>query len=138
MMSVQVREGQIRSTPSFLAPIIGVVAYGEQVETLRQQGDWIDVKSAQTLRGWIHQSALTTKRVVLSAGGEAAPVAASGQEVALAGKGFNEDVESKYSRTHKEADYTWVDKMEQITITPKDMLSFLKEGGVRPVEGGVR
>ena len=138
MMSVQVKEGQLRSTPSFLAPITGEVAYGDQVEALQQQGDWFDVKSARNQRGWLHQSALTKKRVVLSAGGEAAPVAASGQEVALAGKGFNAEVESKYRQTHKGADYAEVNRMEQTVISPREMMSFLKEGGVRPVEGGVK
>lgn len=136
MMSVQVREAQLRSTPSFLAPITALAAYGDQVETFQQQGDWIEVKSTQSQRGWIHQSALTRKRVVLNAGGAAAPVAASGQEVALAGKGFNAEVESKYSQSHKDTDYAAVNRMEQVMITPQDMAGFMKEGGLRPVEGG--
>jgi uncharacterized protein YgiM (DUF1202 family) len=138
MMSVQVKEGQLRSSASFLAPIVGKVTYGDQVETLQQQGDWIEVKRTQELGGWIHQSALTRKRIVLSAGGEAAPVAASGQEVSLAGKGFNAEVESKYSMANTNVDYEWVDRMEAIRITPLEMANFLKEGGVFPVEGGAR
>jgi SH3-like domain-containing protein len=138
MMSVQVKEGQLRSSASFLAPIVGMAAYGDQVEALQQQGDWIEVKNAQNRRGWIHQSAVTKKRVILSAGKEAAPVAASGQEVALAGKGFNAEVESKYRLTHQEVDYDWVNRMEAIRITPGEMANFLKEGGISPAEGGAK
>lgn len=133
MMSVQVKEGQIRSSASFLAPITGKVAYGDQVEALQQQGDWVEVKNAQGGKGWIHQSAVTRKRIALSTGGETAPVAASGQEVALAGKGFNAEVESKYRLAHREADYDWVNRMEDIRITPREMVTFLKEGGISPV-----
>ncbi len=138
MMSVQVKEGQIRSTPSFLAPITGVVSYGDQVDVLRQEGDWFEVRSNRSRSGWIHQSALTRKRVVLRPGGESAPVAASGQEVALAGKGFNAEVESRYSKTHRGADYASVNRMERRMVSPREMTTFLKEGGLRPAEGGLR
>ena len=56
MMSVQVKEAQLRSTPSFLGSIVGPVSYGERVQTMQKQGDWVDVKSSKNLRGWIHQS----------------------------------------------------------------------------------
>ncbi|MEM5790297.1 MAG: SH3 domain-containing protein, partial [Syntrophobacteraceae bacterium] len=52
-MSVQVKEVQLRSTPSFLGPIVGPVRYGELVETLQQQGEWFDVKNRANLRGWV-------------------------------------------------------------------------------------
>jgi len=136
MMSVQVKEGQLRSTPSFLGPVVGPVSYGERVETVKKQGDWFDVKTSKNLRGWIHQSALTTKQIMLSAGGQAKS-GASDKEVALAGKGFNADVEAQYRRSNARADYTWVDRMETMTVRPAQMISFLDEGKVRP-EGGSR
>ncbi len=135
MMSVQVKEGQLRSTPSFLGSIVGPVSYGERVETVQKQGDWIDVKSSKNLTGWIHQSALTSKQVALSAGGKA-QTAASDKEVALAGKGFNADVEAQYRRNNGRADYASVDRMETVIISTDQMISFLDEGKVRPLEGG--
>ncbi len=136
MMSVQVKEGQLRSAPSFLGSIVGPVAYGERVETMQKQGDWFDVKSSsKNLRGWIHSSALTTKQVVLNPGAQTQS-AASSQEVALAGKGFNSDVEAQYKRNNARVDYTWVDRMEGIRITRDQMISFLDDGRVKPTEGG--
>jgi uncharacterized protein YgiM (DUF1202 family) len=135
MMSVQVKEAQLRSTPSFLGPVVGPVIYGERVETIQKQGDWIDVKSPKNLRGWIHQSALTTKQVMLSAGGQAGS-GASDKEVALAGKGFNADVEAQYRRDNARIDFTWVDRMEAMEVTREQMISFLDQGKVRPSEGG--
>jgi hypothetical protein len=41
--------------------------------------------------GWLHQSALTKKTISMKAGGQDVATAASGDELALAGKGFNSD-----------------------------------------------
>lgn len=137
MMSVQVKEGQLRATPSFLGQIVGPVAYGEQVEALQQQGEWVNVKNAKNLTGWIHQSALTKKQIVLGAGGQA-QTGASGKEIALAGKGFNPEVEASYRKGHPRADYASVNLMESIRVTPPEMIRFLAEGNITPREGGAK
>ncbi len=134
-MSVQVKEGQLRTAPSFLGSIAGPVAYGERVEIMQKQGDWVDVTSSKNLRGWIHQSALTSKQVVLNPGGQTKS-AASDKEVALAGKGFNADVEAQYRKNNGSVDFTWVDRMETIRVSRDQMISFLDEGKVKPPEGG--
>lgn len=136
MMSVQVKEGQLRSTPSFLGGIVGLVSYGDQVEVLQGQGEWLDVKDVRSQRGWIHQSALTAKKVLLNVGEKTASTAASGQELALAGKGFNAQVETQYRMEHKDADYAMVDRMENITVAPQEIALFLNEGAVKPAVGG--
>jgi len=135
MMSVQVKEGQLRSAPSFLGSIVGPVSYGDRVETVQKQGDWVEVKSPKNLRGWIHQSALTGKQVVLNPGAQA-PSAASSQEIALAGKGFNSDVEAQYRKNNAGIDYTTVNRMETFRVSREQMVSFLDEGKIKPSEGG--
>ena len=138
IMSVQLKIGQLRSTPSFLGAVTAEVAYGDQVDVLQQQGDWLEVRSSRNQTGWIHQSAVTRKRVVLGTGGNSPQTAASGEEIALAGKGFNADVEAEFRRGHRNMDFTWVDRMEEFKISTKEMISFLKAGGVQPLEGGGR
>ena len=95
-MNVQVQSGQIRMTPTFLGKVLGTVSYGAPVEILQTKGDWKQVKSAQGQVGWMHKSALTTKRVSMTAGNATAKSAASSDELALAGKGFNSDVEREF------------------------------------------
>jgi SH3-like domain-containing protein len=138
LMSVQVKEGQLRSAPSFLGPIVGPVVYGERVEALQQQGEWVNVKNQKNQAGWIHQSALTKKQVALGAGAQGVASGNTSQEIALAGKGFNADVESQYRKSHKSADYAWVDRMEMMRVTQNEMVTFLKDGAVKPPEGGVK
>ncbi|MHC1742191.1 MAG: SH3 domain-containing protein [Syntrophobacteraceae bacterium] len=138
LMSVQVKEGQIRATPSFLGAITGQLAYGERVEALQQQGDWISVKNRSSQSGWVHQSALTKKQVMLGVGGQGGPSGTTSQEIALAGKGFNAEVESQYRRGHSGADYGSVDRMEAMRVSPAEITQFVKDGALKPSEGGVK
>lgn len=138
LMSIQVKEGQLRSTPSFLGAIVGPVSYGEPVEALQQQGDWLSIRSQTNLTGWLHQSALTKKRMVLGVGSQGASSGSTSQEIALAGKGFNADVESQFRRSHRGADFASVDRMETSRVSQHEMVMFLKEGALKPSEGGVR
>lgn len=138
MLSVQVKNGQLRPSPSFLASPAAPLAYGDQVELLQQQGDWMEVNAPGGKKGWIHQSALTQKRIVFSSGGKDAELSASGEEVALAGKGFNADVEARFKASRKGIDFTWVDKMEQMKASPQELVAFLIAGGVQARKGGVK
>ena len=62
----------------------------------------------------------------------------SGQEIALAGKGFNADVESRYRSTHSRADYASVDRMEAMRVSRDEMIRFLEDGNVKSTEGGAK
>ena len=135
MMNVQVREGQVRSAPSFLGKIVGTVSYGQSVTVTGANGDWSQVAHAGG-QGWIHSSALTTEVLGLRSGSGQAPTSVSGQEMALAGKGFTAQVEQKYRQTHG-GDFASVDRMEKGTLQTGQLMSFLQEGGVKP-QGGVQ
>lgn len=136
-MSVQVREGQLRSTPSYLAEIIARPAYGDRVEIIQDKGPWKKVAN-RGVQGWMHISALTVKNIVLKAGAANVQTTATGSEIALAGKGFSEEVEKQYKKLNRSLNYAWVDRMEKFQVSPKQMQAFLKEGSVIPVEGAVQ
>jgi uncharacterized protein YgiM (DUF1202 family) len=134
-MSVQVRDGQLRATPSFLGTVVGAVNYGDQVDVQQQQGDWMEV-NFKGQKGWMHSSALTNKTISIGGGGKDAQMKASGKEVALAGKGFNAEVEAQYRKGHQNANYSAVDQMERVQIAPQEMVVFLDQGGLKPTAGG--
>ena len=136
-MSVQVKDAPVRATPSFVGKVVGALAYGDQVEIQQTQGAWSKVAGAG-VSGWMHTSALSSKKIVLAAGQEQAKVAASGDELALAGKGFNSDVEAQFKSAHKDIDFTWISRMEKIRIPATEMQTFLKDGDVTPKEGGAK
>ncbi|MGD9873471.1 MAG: SH3 domain-containing protein [Kiritimatiellia bacterium] len=137
MMSVQVQKAPLRASPGFLGQMVCKLDYGVRVTVVQKQSDWIKVRDAGGKTGWVHQSALTPKRIKMTAGIQDAKSAASGDELALAGKGFNSDVEAQFRAQNSDADFTWVDKMEKIVVTPEQSEEFLKNGGVR-LRGGAQ
>ena len=126
-MSVQVRDGQLRNRGSFLGTVVGTVAYGDRVTVNQTQAGWCEVTIAGKT-GWIHESALTPKKVVLASGTADARAGASGEEVALAGKGFSKEVEAEYKKQNKDIDYAWVDWMGKQKVSGEQLVQFLKQG----------
>lgn len=134
VMSVSVRDGQVRETPSFLGKIVGKAGYGQTVDVSDEQGDWARVSVSGGLSGWMHRSALTAGKLALS-GGSNTSGNVSGKELALAGKGFSAQVEADYRRSHG-GDYAAIDAMERQRYTPAALLAFLSQGGLTPQGGG--
>ena len=135
-MSLQVREGDVREAPSYLSRIVGKAAYGDRFTVDATRGAWSRV-TAQTggLSGWLHSSALTRKKVKLTAGEQDAQVAASSGELALAGKGFNSEVEAQFKEQNEAADFAAVDRIEAIRVTMRQIRKFLDAGNVKPKGG---
>jgi hypothetical protein len=138
LRSVQVKEGQVRSAPSFLSSIIARLAYGDQVQLLAEQNGWAKVSIAGKVpEGWMHSSALSEKKIVVKAGAQNVDQTASSDEVALAGKGFNADVEKEFKSKRKDVNYAYIDQMEKLLVTPAQMQEFVKVGALVP-EGGAK
>jgi len=130
-LSIQIQTGQVRETPSFLGKIVTTVQYGDRVELVVKQGVWSQIKTADGKVGWMHESALTRDKIVLKAGAADVSRTASGEELALAGKGFNSQVEADFKEKNQNIDFTWIDRMEGFTVKENDMVKFLKEGGLQ-------
>ena len=139
MMSVQVKRGDVRATPAFLGKIVSTLVYGDRVEVLESRDGWMRIgQTAKNPSGWIHSSALTEKRIVLQAGSKDAQTSASGGELALAGKGFNAEVEAEFKARNKNLDFSAIDRMQATKIKQDQITAFLKEGGLAGSAGGAR
>lgn len=128
-LTVQVRHGQLRSSPSFLGSVTATPAYGDKVKLVEDKGVWKKV-IARKNTGWMHESALTAKTLLLQAGKADVRTGASKGELALAGKGFNSRVEAEFKSKNSNIQYSWVDRMETHVIKPGQMQAFLKQGQV--------
>ena len=136
MMSVQVKKGEIRSTPSFLGAIVARVSYGDRVYVLEEKGPWVKVAIPErNNEGWIHSSALTEKKIVFTAGAKDVQTSASSNEVALAGKGFNQQVENEFKEKNPKMNYAWINRMEKFVVSEKEIKQFLKQGELSPKGG---
>ncbi|MHB8789141.1 MAG: SH3 domain-containing protein [Desulfobulbaceae bacterium] len=135
-MSVQVKKCQLRNQPSFMGRIVATLAYGDQVTVSEEKESWLNVvASAKGSSGWVHVSALSAKQIVLNPDSRDVPGSTTSDEIALAGKGFNQQVEQEYKKQNRGVDFTWVDKMEQIVIPQQEIQSFLQEGGLAGERG---
>lgn len=138
MKSIQIKTGSLRTTPSFMSKIVATVAYGDRVETLDHKNGWSNVRRPGAKQsGWIHDSALTHKKIDLAAGQSDVAQGATGGEIALAGKGFNEQVEREVKLKNPQLDFKMIDQMEKIVVSDSQMRQFLKAGRVSP-QGGVQ
>ena len=93
------------------------------------QKGWYPVTTADGKSGWLHESALSRKPIVMRAGTSDAATGVSSDEVALAGKGFNEQVEKKL-RTEGKLDYSWVDRMSAFTVGADQIRQFRTQGNL--------
>ena len=136
-LRVQVQTGQVRKTPSYLGEVVTTVPYGQAVEALGTQQAWQQVQTLDGKTGWMHSSALTTKRITVKTTAAPLSTGASGDELALAGKGFSADVEAQFKEEHANIDFTWVDKMGQANASANDIKQFVKVGGLK-ANGGAQ
>ncbi len=136
---VQVQKGQMRAQPSFLARVIKTLTYGDLVQVLQQDLPWVRVSDRDGLQGWVYTSALTQRQFLKSPGKDdgTSDTGATSEEISLAGKGFNKQVEVAFKSRHPTVDFTWVDRMEKITVSRSEMRQFLRRGRVKPAKGGV-
>jgi uncharacterized protein YgiM (DUF1202 family) len=129
----QVRQGQtvyinaksvaLKSGTGFFARTVGTLQYGDTVTVLQTNGKWVELRSGSRVSGWTAQTNVTTKRIAATGGSGAA----SSREVAMAGKGFNEEVEQVY-RESSGIDYSGVDAVEALRVSDDDLLRFITEG----------
>jgi hypothetical protein len=133
-LKVRVKSTKLRRSPKFYAGAVATLQFGESLQKLKAQGDWMQTETTTGMTGWIHSSAVVKPEFSLT-GVRRAQEMASADEVALAGKGFNEQVEQEY-RKHEELDYTWVDRMAQMKVTEANLERFLREGKLGEFGGG--
>jgi len=132
VLSVQVKQTLLRTQPSFTAPSLGTLFYAEQVELQNGENGWKSVKALKNgTLGWVHESALTTKTIVLQNTPKLSHSSVSQSEVLMAGKGFNKEVESEYKKQHTTLNFSSVDQIEKNPpITSGNLSTFAKAGNL--------
>lgn len=129
---VKTKENFIREFDRFYAPVKVKVQFEDQLQILETKNDWLHVKFKDT-DGWIHNTAVITSRKMtykpVMLGAEIDPEAEE-DEVTLAGKGFNAQVEKKVGEKNPELNFVKVDEVVNYEVSPADINSFIKDGGL--------
>jgi len=132
---VKIQTTQLRKGPQFFSsPLVSLKA-GDSLEKLGEQDGWIKVKTPGGVFGWVHSSAVETKKFSLLAMDKNLKTQTSASEVALAGKGFNKQVEESYRAKHAEVNFVLVDKMLQVKVSSSQVEDFLKKGKLGEFRG---
>lgn len=137
-LSVQVKQATLRSKPSFLGKKIVNIPYATRLTVLSRKGAWIKVKYDAGKEAWVHKTATTKEKLKLVSGSKNTTV--TDREQAIAGKGYNEQVEKEYKKKSS-YNYKAVDHMQKSWNIPDDALEkFIKEGGLiaQEFEGGTK
>ena len=121
---VAVKTIELKSSTGLFAGTAATLNYGDEVTVTRVDGKLVEVKSAAdpALTGWAASANFSTKRIVT---GNMA--SASAKEIALAGKGFDQEVENLY-RAQGELNFADVDKIEAYAADDAELKRFLEEG----------
>ena len=126
---VAVKNAEVRASASSFAKKTGSLDYAEEVVIVSESKDWTEVKSAKNpkVSGWISNSALSKRKIVSSS------FSASANELALAGKGFNDELESEYKKSGG-SDFAAVDAMENQEVSRDEVKRFMVDGNLKTGE----
>ncbi len=139
VMRIQSTECKVRSSASPLGAVIATPKYGMEVSVVEVKGAWTRVKGdGGKIDGWVHESALTARKLDMKAGDKDVAKVASNAELANATKGFSSQVENEFKNKDKAADFASVDKMKAMKVSDNEMQDFVKQGEIKPSEGGAK
>jgi len=133
-LQVGVKEGPLRAAPAPFGKVLKLLHYGDAVEVLEERKGWSRVRAGSNL-GWMHATLLAVRGTQLVTGRGRVEAAASQDELTLAGKGFNSQVEAEYRRQNLTLDYATIDRMETLAVRSAEVEHFVTEGGLFPEEG---
>lgn len=130
-MNVQVREAIVRATPNYMGASTGKVVYGGQVNVVSEEGNWYKIENPA---GWVPKSAITKHKIAVNPDQKFTSMETKHDEVALAGKGFNPQVEAQYKKDNASlaAAYADVDKIEKLTASEAELETFQATGKLKP------
>jgi hypothetical protein len=126
-IKVITQEAMIRKDKRFFAPVVARVAYGEVIQELERQGDWLKV-SYRGKVGWIHKSAVQEQKFQLSSLATEKAQETSREEVALAGKGFTPEVEKAFREKNPKMRYDLVDRLQGYKVPESQLQAFIRAG----------
>jgi hypothetical protein len=131
IMYVQVKNAALTAKPIALGTVLAKVPYTQAVTILEKTNASYYKVQYGTLVGYLHVSALTKTKLAMSS--TAGTSGYKDDEVAMAGKGFNKEVESQYKQ-EQGLDYSGVDAVETLVVPENQIQSFLNSGSLSGVQ----
>jgi hypothetical protein len=132
---IQAKSAKLRAGKTSLDRVVADVAYGEAVDLVSRDKDWVEVRTAKGVTGWIFANKIGPTRPAggggaLAALGKSLRRSEAGEVTASAGaRGLDKASETYANKTgitkeHRDA----VDRMTAYRIGDEDVEAFLKDG----------
>ena len=138
---VKVKDTKVRTEPSQLATVVSSLRYGDSVQPIddKPADGWFRVKSGAKGVGYLHLSAVTPRKIVLS-GNAPSQSEADRSDLVMAGKGFSLEIEKAYAAQNRSLNYSAVNQMERLVVSDSELRAFVKEGQLVlvPTKGGAK
>ncbi len=129
---VAVEKVFVKSGTGFFSKKLAELSYGQEVILIEENGKQSKVAVADepSIIGWLSTSSLTSKKIVVR---DNKSVSTNADELALAGKGFSQEVEEAF-KNETSIDFSIVDKIEDVNVTDSELLIFIQEGQLEGAE----
>jgi len=129
---VQVKATKLRKDPAMIAPAVGDLAYGDRLNpdgAQNGESGWFKARDTKGRLGYVHRSAVTLKKIVMSSRSDLKTPYADPSDVVLAGKGFNKEVEKEFAQTNS-LDFRPVNEVERLKASHGELVSFVRAGNL--------
>lgn len=126
-VTVITKQNAIRTSCRFFSPVNTTVRYNDVLEVVSKEGDWFQV-GFKGVKGCIHKSAVQKKSLSLAKLTGSQGKGTSGEEVALAGKGFNPQVEAAYKTKNPGLNFAAVNRVENYGVSDSELMQFIQKG----------
>lgn len=117
----------VKSKRSRVSKTLGKVRLGDKLESLGEKRGWIKVEF-KGRTGYLHKSAVSGRTVRYGGSRTVGSRGTTADEATLAGKGFNDRVESEYRKKVGPAAYKAVDRMEKKQLSESEIMRFIRSG----------
>lgn len=132
-VTVTSKQGTVKIKADHMSKNVEVVVYGDKLKIVSKENDWFQVTTPSGKTGWIHASATTTKKINIEKDTKVSDKSSGHDEVALAGKGFNKQVEQAYTKDNPSVAnaFKQVDQIEARNVPLAQLSAFIKQGQLK-------
>lgn len=132
-VTVTSKQGSVKVKADHMSKNVEVVVYGDKLKITTKENDWYQVTTPSGKTGWIHESATTTKKISIERDAKVDDSSSSHDEVALAGKGFNKQVEQAYVKDNPNLQraFQQVNQIEALKVPVAQLSAFIKQGQLK-------
>jgi replication initiation and membrane attachment protein DnaB len=126
-VTVITKQGAIRESCRYFSPVKVTAHHNDVLEVISKEGEWYKVEF-KGIQGCINKSEVEKKSISFSNIAGSEKQSTSNEEVALAGKGFNPQIEEAYKKENPNLNFGAVNKIENYKVSESKLIKFIQSG----------